>query len=333
MTSSPATLKVIFPLPYYEPFDYPGGITLAGQTNGNFLSWADVGTSTAGPFVATVAGSLGISGLAPGVGNTIQFGGLGKSARFSFSAGTAVTSGTLYYSFIFRILDSIGLSPTGIFFAGFNNSIGTQTAQPSVVGTRLYIRSVADGFNLGLAKNSSLSNQWVWDDHVFTNGQPIFVVGAYTFNSGTSSDDVSTMWLDPVPSFFGSNQPPAASLTTADGSDMTANQIASFVFFQRDVTEPAAVQADELRIGTTWASVTPPAQIFTALAGLSVQSNGAFQFFYTNNSSQSVSVYASTNMIDWAAIGVPSQISPGLYQFVDPAATNFPRRFYKLRPP
>ena len=61
--------------------------------------------------------------------------------------------------------------------------------------------------------------------------------------------------------------------------------------------------------------------------------NGAFQFAYTNSSGQGSMVYASTNLVDWASLGVATQISSGLYQFTDTAATNYPRRFYKLRTP
>jgi hypothetical protein len=61
--------------------------------------------------------------------------------------------------------------------------------------------------------------------------------------------------------------------------------------------------------------------------------NGAFQFAYTNSSGINGSVYASTTLTNWAAIGAATQISSGLYQFTDTTATNYPRRFYQLRSP
>ena len=334
VTSAPATLMVLFPMPWHEPFTYPAGSNLNGQTNANYLMWSDVGTGISGPYVTNAAGSLSVAGLAAPTGNSIRFGGLGKSARFSFAPGTAVTSGTLYYSFILKILDTTGLNWSGIFFAGFNNTMGTQTSQPSVVGTRLYIRNVGSGFNLGVAKNSSTATDWVWDSRVFTNNQVIFVVGSYTFNSGSATDDVSTLWLDPSASNFGSGNPPAASVTATTGADIGSGLLASFVFFQRDTTEPAAMIADELRIGPTWASVTPPPPpIVTTLTSPKKLGNGAFQFAYTNSSGINGSIYASTTLTNWAAIGAATQISSGLYQFTDTTATNYPRRFYQLRWP
>ena len=61
--------------------------------------------------------------------------------------------------------------------------------------------------------------------------------------------------------------------------------------------------------------------------------NGAFQFRYANSLGQSSSIYAPTNLTNWTAIGAATPISPGVYQFTDTTATNYPRRFYQLRSP
>jgi len=321
-------------MPYCEPFNYPAGANLGGQMSPGFLTWDDVGTTTTGPYVTAVAGNLNVAGLPAATGNSIQFGGLGKSARFSFAPTSVVTNGTLYYSFIMKVTDPTGTSSTGIFFAGFNNTAGPQTNQPTVIGTRVYIRTATGGFNLGLSKNSSTSTDWVWDSRVFTNNQVIFVIGSYTFNLGTSSDDIVCLWLNPSPSAFGASTPPASSLTTTNGPDIGSSKLASFVFFQRDASEPAAMLADELRIGPTWTSVTPPpSAVLSTLSGLRCLGNGTFQFTYTNSSGQPGSIYASTNLHVWTVIGVPVQVSPGVFQFTDTAAPSYPRRFYQLRSP
>ncbi len=160
-----------------------------------------------------------------------------------------------------KILDLTGASASGGFIAGFNNSTGTQTGQPTVVGTRVYVRANGSGFNLGVAKNSSASTDWMWDGTTFNTNETIFLVGSYSFTTvGNTSDDISRLWINPNPADFGAANPPSPTLTATLGSDITANQIASFVFFQRsDVVEPAAMIADELRVGTSWAGVTPPA--------------------------------------------------------------------------
>ena len=89
------------------------------------------------------------------------------------------------------------------------------------------------------------------------------------------------------------------------------------------------MQWDELRVGTTWAAVTPPPGAF--LTNVKKLGNGAFQFAYTNTSALSNNVYASSNLVIWTSVGVATQISSGVFQFTDPSATNYSRRFYKLR--
>lgn len=275
VTSDPATLTVTYALPLLEPFDYAAGANIGGQTSPDILTWADVGTSTAGPYVTIATGNLDVTGLVHSSGNSLLFGGLGKSARLSLPTGKAINNGTVYFSCAFKVLDLTGASSSGGFLAGFNNSIGTQTGQPSVVGTRLYLRSAGTGFNLGVAKNSSTTSDWVWDTNIYTTNQIIFLVGSYTFSSvANTTDDISKLWINPKPVDFGAANPPPPTLTATSGADITSDQIASFVFFQRSATvEPAAMIADEFRLATNWAGVTPP---YPRPASLSIQwSNGA----------------------------------------------------------
>jgi hypothetical protein len=169
---------------------------------------------------------------------------------------------------------------------------------------------------------------------LFRSEEVISIVGSYTFNSGNTSDDMVSLWLDPSPLDFGGRNPPAASLTTASGPDISSAKIASFVFFQRSATEPASMLADELRIGSTWASVTPPpSAVLSRLAGLTNLGNGSFQFMYTNTSGQPGAVFASPDLRTWTSVGLPMQVAPGVFQFTDPAAPSYARRFYQLRAP
>jgi hypothetical protein len=42
-------------------------------------------------------------------------------------------------------------------------------------------------------------------------------------------------------------------------------------------------------------------------------------------------VEASTNMVDWEVIGVPTVQLDGTFEFVDPDAAKFPGRFYRIK--
>ena len=260
VTSSNAFLSVRVPDPSaFEPFapattPYSPGANLVGQTNTTAQYWTQAGPSGTQPTIQ--AGNLAGGGLAGLSGNSVKFGGNGMSARFNLR--TNVTTGTWYYSFLVRLADISTLNASGVFWAGFNNSAGTQATTPTIVGTRVVTRSTAGGFNIGLDKSSGAAANFVFVPPAFTTNDTLFIVASYTFNSGATNDDVSQMWVNPPPSSFGLASAPSADLTNSAGGDISA--IASFVLFNRNANEPAGVIADELRIGPSWASVTPPAE-------------------------------------------------------------------------
>ena len=253
-------------LPFYEPFDYPIGVDLVGQgPSGGTDLWAATGTSGAsGSDAITVAGgSLSVPGLAGSSGNSITYGGLGLTDRISI--GTPVTSGTLYYSFAFSVTDLSGLNASGGFMAGFNTAVGTQAGQPTTVGARLLTRMSANGFQIGIEKNSGTAANFTFDNTEHGVGDTIFVVGSYTFSAGAGNDQ-TLLWVNPDPASFGLGSAPAPTITATLGGTDLSPSIASFLFRQGNATTvPAAVVADELRVDTTWAGVTPVPEPASAL--------------------------------------------------------------------
>jgi dipeptidyl aminopeptidase/acylaminoacyl peptidase len=116
-------------------------------------------------------------------------------------------------------------------------------------------------YNIGLRKNPSSTT--VWDTGVYTAsaaGPVHFAVSSYTFNSASATDDTVSLYLNPHPSTFGGAVPASGTiLSTAAGGDVGSGQIASFLLRQANQgTAPQGIALDELRIGTTWADVTPP---------------------------------------------------------------------------
>lgn len=79
--------------------------------------------------------------------------------------------------------------------------------------------------------------------------------------------------------------------------------------------------------------LAPPPVSTIRLFNFARASNGGFQFAYTNTGAQSYRVFASSNLLDWAAIGAATQSSPGRFEFGDGSAANAARRFYQLRAP
>ena len=261
----------VYAFPDYEPFadatgsggtSYTVGDSLIGQINAQGQTWYQAGPVNAThPTIA--AGNLTYAGLPASQGNSVSFGGTGESARLNTSS--IVGSGTIYFSFILDVTSIAGLSTSGVFWAGFNNSAGSQTGTPSVVATRVYTKTSGSGFVLGVDKNSGSTSDWYWDTTTRNVGDTLFLVGAYTMNSASTSDNVSELWINPT---IGSDTPPPATLTAATGGDITLGQVASFVLFDRSAAQPSGT-IDELRIGTSWADVTGvPEPSTAALVGL-----------------------------------------------------------------
>lgn len=82
-----------------------------------------------------------------------------------------------------------------------------------------------------------------------------------------------------------------------------------------------------MTITLTLPASTPPSLLISPV----ILSNGSFEFTYSSQFGSNFTVYASTNLSSWSAIGAASQYSTGWYKFTDLNATNFPRRFYQLR--
>jgi hypothetical protein len=58
-----------------------------------------------------------------------------------------------------------------------------------------------------------------------------------------------------------------------------------------------------------------------------------FQLDFSGVDDLPYTIWASTNLLDWSQIGTASQPAAGTFQFDDPAATNYPARFYQVRLP
>ncbi len=270
----------VFALPDYEPFSdstgsggtsYAVGANLIGQVNASGSNWFQAGPTTAiQPTIA--AGDLNIAGLyTAGGGRSAQFGGgPGTSARLNLSVPAAgIQSGTVYFSFALKLTDITGLDSSGQFFGGFNTAQGSQISQPNTVGERILARSVTGGYNIGVRQGTGpAQGNLAWGGTVFTTSDILFLVGSYTFNTGSGSDDVAQLWINPDSSTFGAVSAPGGSLSSTGGADLV--RIASFTLYDQSAAEPATGLLDNLRFGLTWADVTPvvPEPSSLSLVGL-----------------------------------------------------------------
>jgi hypothetical protein len=249
----------------YDGFDYTAGERVLGQSNAftgtNWLFAGAAGANGDSTAINVAAGSLtSPTGMPPAGGNSAAITGVGNlsgtSNRLAFdSAGTPVTSGTVYYSFVLRVDALTGSNSTnGGFFIGLNNTGNATGGSPTTVAARLSARiDPADGakYDLGIFNNRNpVSASPTWSS-ALTVGETIFVVASYTINAG-ASNDVSSLWINPGD--LGAESAPPATLTDTTFATTDVDAIRSLILRQ----SPAPyLTLDELRVGTTWASVTP----------------------------------------------------------------------------
>lgn len=316
VTSAVATLTVTTnSLLLYEPFNYTN---LGGPVSSNTpANWSYGGSQPND--LSVVAGNLSFPGLAWSVGNSVTNGGAGLGVRRIF--GPAVNSGVLFFSALFRIND-LGFGT----WTGAGTQVGALTA-PDGSSFRLAVMVKSNspaGYVFGVQKGGGSTTFSPTEYHA---GDTLFLVGRYDF---TASPNAVALWINPGPADFGAAIPPAGQISASTGTDGLS--IDRFNFRQNTAASvPAAMQWDELRVGYSWAQVTPVGPPFSAvLTNVARLADGRFQFTYSASGGPNGSIYASTNLLNWQSLGTPVQVAPGVYQFTDATATNFMRRFYRL---
>lgn len=222
----------------------------------------------------------------------------GKSSRVSFinlnqtpptGPFRAIVRGTLYYSMLLKVIEAphaiTATLGAGFFHAGFNDLApdsslpNSTTATPAVSRACARLRLRAGGlvaaddnkFQIGVESDTGTANTIVWDtNNTYNSGvsmTPILVVASYEFVNGTTTDDISRMWVNPDQSTLGAASAPTYTTNgtsfplTSTGGDINQNQIRSFFIrqggnAQGTVGGVTRVVFDELRIGTSWADVT-----------------------------------------------------------------------------
>jgi len=277
------------PLLLYDGFNYTAGELLApltdtaampmpGQHNVEYnVDWRYTGPGVVGTNEppGITAGSLTATGLPASAGNSVMFdtSQLG-AARVAIPDGPA--SGPRYYwSGLFRVNTLGNLRPislasatNGVYMAAFNTTVGPQASLPGSVGALLLVRPdfevtplepKPDSYQLGTSATPN-NNDRVWaSSSPQAVGSTVFLVASYESVTGTNNDIVK-MWINPAPSTFGiaEDMLPAETLLSQNPVGADLSTVASFVLRNNPniYDETTNWQFDELRIGTTWASVT-----------------------------------------------------------------------------
>ena len=223
----------------YEPFNYTPDAAL-GLTTQSAGAWTPVNT---GDSILVVSGSLSYAGLQSSTGNRVKFDADGTDYYASYASQTA---GSVYSSFIVNVTSLGGLTTAGGYFASVLQS-GSTSAFGAAVWTRL--STTAGKFNVGISTRSNSAVTWLANDLDINTSY--FIVTAYDMVTG-AANDVARIWLNPT-SLGGAE--PAAAATSVPGTDLSS--AARFLLRQANAAGTPFIEFDELRVGTTWASVTP----------------------------------------------------------------------------
>ena len=266
---------------------YAAGTTLVGQTNAQGFVWIGAGTATGTnqPVITNI--NLSVPGLRPGSGNAVNFGTPAGTDAILQLPGATKIQGTnvnlsVYYSMAFQV-NSLGtLTASPVFVAAVESNVTPgQTGQPGVVSAKLFLCKNGSGYNIGIGKDA-VTADYVWEGGAtngatYNVGTTYFVVACYTFSGAENGSDTVSLWVNPATNTFGAASAPTPDATTATlgnhgGTDISAtpanDYINGFELRQGIATEPSSMTADGLRIGLTWADVTPPPGAIAAFSGL-----------------------------------------------------------------
>lgn len=239
-------------LALYHSFNYTGALNANGWTTHS---------GTAAQFQSDNAGSLTYPNLASSQGNKVNYV-AGNTEDVNYP--TSLVADSAYYSFLLNVPSSSPLSlnssTTGDNIIGFGQTTG---AVLSVFAGQIRIRqgTATNTFQIALVNTGAASLVPTnFSQDLQINTTYFLVVRVLR----TTSPIQATLWINPTP---GSANPPTASQTSTQGTG-TLSAFAS-VYMRQSGTLTAGtgnLQIDEIRVGTTWVSVTPCASPVTYYA-------------------------------------------------------------------
>lgn len=216
---------------FIENFDYSTGDLPLNPAS----VWSSANTGTA---IQVVSGSLTYSSYAlSGIANSIT---MRTGLDYNASIGT-INSGAVYGAFMVNVT-----TPTtgGDYFLHF-----TETS--TYFKGRVWIKqgSAAGKFIVGIAKNGT-TPPVAYTTAEYDVNQTHLLVLKYQFNTGSTTDDVVSVFINPV---IGSDEPAAADITAADNTTNDASYLSLIGLRQGGSSSGPTLTVDGIRVATSWA--------------------------------------------------------------------------------
>jgi hypothetical protein len=237
----------------YEGFEYTTGTFVGGDVtalpsattvSNNWTAHSGTGNIPVG------TGSLSYDGLLVSAGNKISIPGTTAVTKDINRAVSTASTTVLYYSALVNVPDNTGLTTLDNYFLSFG---ATDGAAVTSLGGRLATKlGTVSGFRFSIQNTSTGATSYSDCGQDLSFGTTYLVVVKY---DRSVSPTVATLWVNPAT--LGGSEP-AVTATNASGTGTFAafKSIAIRNSISGGAATPKA-EIDEIRVGTTFASVTP----------------------------------------------------------------------------
>lgn len=247
ITITSPTITALGNLFFTDYFEYADASTLNGQGGWNNYSGTDdqMQVGTPGLTYTNYPNS--------GTGNSAK---IVEGGSEDVAAGeVSINSGSLYVSALVNVSGSTTPDTNGEYFMHMNTATGFNYSN------RIYVKDDGAGnLNFGITKTSG-SVEYLPD--ALNYDETYLIVFKYTFNTGTSDDDVMDFWVNPTIDGIEPSPDLTHSATLTDASELTRVSL-------RQSGGTGDVSVDGIRMSTTWedllpAPCTPPSSQATSV--------------------------------------------------------------------
>lgn len=231
------TLSANSQVKFTENFSYTAGDTIGAH------GWV-YNSGTANPLTVTTPGLTYVGYPQSGIGNALTIKPTGNDAYKNWS-GTADSVGTIFCSFMLRV-DTAQTAGDYMFALLPSNSTSLYTS-------RLTIRNVtATTYDIGLSKGTVASGVG-YSTLTFIKGTTICVVIKYKFNTGSTTDDETSLYA--FVTGFPAVEPPVATIPVVTSTATDVGNLGRVAVRQGTAANAPYCIIDGIRVGKTWSDI------------------------------------------------------------------------------
>jgi hypothetical protein len=230
----------------------------------------------------------------------------GGQENLHFGTGGDISSGSVYFSAVVQF--SGFQAPSTTVWTDYFCGLGTGNSSSTTHTLGLYITEPQPantwpnvGYTLGVFKgdlatgalNPGVNGNWApgnvsvppGDHTAFLDFDILFIVCRLNINAAGPGYSTCDLWVNPAPSSFHTNEANLPTPTVANVGGTVADTPGSVsLFWMKATTYPVSRNITDLRVGKTWASVTPPAApTFVGLTNIALGPTDTTAVFASHN--------------------------------------------------